>query len=433
MTRLAIYCADVGSLKELDQRFGWARLLHGGRSTARFVSSGTRIEDLADRVADDLSMGVKVALGFECPLFYPVPSVTELFFRSRRGEGNRPWSVAAGLWALRSGLVQMPWLLAELRTRRPRERCFLDWAEFRQARRGLFLWEAFVSRDAKLASPARGQTAHERDALTGAEAFADAVTHDDVPESYHPGDTRTLSVVAAALLWSGWEDDPRILRTGCLIVKAIDPSISTLVREASAALTRSHAEPVRRRIPTAPPRPGLYAIHAPASVWSELGFGKPPDARPLYVGKAESSLAGRDVSTHFGFTGESRATSVTGGSTLRRSLAALLRDRNGFHAIPRNPAKPGHYSNYGLTPEDDDVLSEWMRGKLRLACWPKPDGISIEELKRVEGALTERLLPPLNLDGVVTPWRAQVAAARSTMAEDARSWKPPRGVREISG
>jgi len=40
-----------------------------------------------------------------------------------------------------------------------------------------------------------------------------------------------------------------------------------------------------------PPRPGLYAVHGDASVWQELGLGEPTDARPLYVGKAERSLA----------------------------------------------------------------------------------------------------------------------------------------------
>ncbi|CAN5520866.1 hypothetical protein BH24ACT4_BH24ACT4_04440 [soil metagenome] len=68
-----------------------------------------------------------------------------------------------------------------------------------------------------------------------------------------------------------------------------------------------------------PPQPGLYAFHAGAPAWNQLGLGEPPDDRPLYVGKSERSMASRDVGTHF-------ASGKTGSSTLRRSLAALPGD-----------------------------------------------------------------------------------------------------------
>lgn len=92
-----------------------------------------------------------------------------------------------------------------------------------------------------------------------------------------------------------------------------------------------------------PPRPGLYAVHGDASVWQELGLGEPTDARPLYVGKAERSLASRDVNTHF-------ATGKTGSSTLRRSLA----DQPALEGRPRNPAKPERFANLGLDRSGDD-------------------------------------------------------------------------------
>lgn len=88
-----------------------------------------------------------------------------------------------------------------------------------------------------------------------------------------------------------------------------------------------------------PDAPGLYAIHGGAFVWKELGLGRKPDGRPLYVGKAESSLLARDLRQHF-------ADGRTGSSTLRRSFAALLHDRLELHGIPRNPAKPAYFANY---------------------------------------------------------------------------------------
>ena len=191
--------------------------------------------------------------------------------------------------------------------------------------------------------------------------------------------------------------------------------------QAVAALVAAQAKPVERGMESAPPRPGLYAVHAPTEVWLELGLGTPPDGRPLYVGKSESSLAGRDVGTHFGFASDDRETSVTGGSTLRRSFAALLHDSHGYRGIPRNPNKPSHFSNYGLDAGQDCELSAWMREWLLLACWAKPADCH-GPLLPIERAVFERLRPPLNLRDVVTPWKPKLDAARRVMTAEARAW-----------
>jgi hypothetical protein len=112
----------------------------------------------------------------------------------------------------------------------------------------------------------------------------------------------------------------------------------------------------------------------------------------------------RDVKTHFG---DDR----TGQSTARRSFAALLHGTLGLRDIPRNTAKPGYLSNYGLSTAHDAALTRWMREHLQLAVWSK----SIEcefTLGQVETALVE-LLPPLTLQRVVTPWTAQVKSSAS--------------------
>jgi hypothetical protein len=165
-----------------------------------------------------------------------------------------------------------------------------------------------------------------------------------------------------------------------------------------------------------PSTPGLYSFHGGDSVWKQLGLGSPPDDRPLYVGKSESSLAARDVRTHF-------AAGRTGSSTLRRTLAALLVDRLDLVACPRNPAKPGHFSNFGLEPEGDERLSRWMAEHLWLAVWPSPAGIVLND---VETAVLQRLIPPLNLSKVATPWKPMISSARRRMAAGAASWSPAR-------
>ena len=66
---LAILCADVGSVAK--RNFGWAGVLVG--SGHQDLGSGSDIVRLAETVADDLNNKVPVALGFECPLFVPIP------------------------------------------------------------------------------------------------------------------------------------------------------------------------------------------------------------------------------------------------------------------------------------------------------------------------------------------------------------------------
>jgi hypothetical protein len=161
-----------------------------------------------------------------------------------------------------------------------------------------------------------------------------------------------------------------------------------------------------------PDEPGLYAIYGSAEVWAELGLDDPPDDRPLYVGKSESSLVDRDLRTHFG---DGR----TGSSTVRRTFAALLHEALGLRGIPRNPAKPERFANYGLSPGHDAALTRWMRASLAIAVWPRPAQI---ELLTAERAVLGHWLPPLNLKDVSTPWTRQVTAARAVMAAEAREY-----------
>jgi hypothetical protein len=165
--------------------------------------------------------------------------------------------------------------------------------------------------------------------------------------------------------------------------------------------------------------PGLYAFYASPTTWRQLGLGEPPDARPIYVGKAERTLASRDVEGHFGLR-ERGVQSPTGSSTLRCSLAALLASRRGYRGIPRNPAKPGYFSNFGLSEAHDEDLSTWMKKTLSLALWPH---VVVAELDTIETHVLGRLQPPFNLNKVKTPWRGQIKFARKLLAAQARAWK----------
>lgn len=180
------------------------------------------------------------------------------------------------------------------------------------------------------------------------------------------------------------------------------------------AALADHGVPFEEFRASVPPAPGLYAVHGDEPVWTQLGLATSSDVRPVYIGKAEDSLAGRDVGTHF-------KTGRTGSSTVRRSLAALLRVPLDLRAQPRNPANPGHYANFGLEHAGDERLTAWMCENLRLATWPSPAGTNLGEM---ETAVLATLEPPLNIDKVRTPWRSQVQGARKQMADEARRWTP---------
>lgn len=185
-------------------------------------------------------------------------------------------------------------------------------------------------------------------------------------------------------------------------------------REVEAALKVLREPGVRipRASDLVPDSPGLYAVHGGATTWAALGLGRNPDGRALYVGKAESSLLQRDLRQHF-------ADGRTGSSTLRRSFAALLRDRLDLHATPRNPSKPAYFANFGLAVKDDEKLTGWMVDNLSIATWIPTRSLPLGVL---EGRVIAILLPPLNLTGVVTQWSAMVNTARAKMATEAREW-----------
>jgi hypothetical protein len=206
---LVIYCADIGSVP--NKRFGWARADADDAAIERH-RSGIEIIDLVESVAEDAGAGRAVALGFECPLFVPVPTDPLRLGMARAGEGNRSWSAGGGSGALATGLVEVAWILSELRQRTPDVTPYLDWDGFRGSDGGLFLWEAFVSGQAKAPT-------HIDDAGVAVSAFRDALPDPMATNAVIA--ERPLSLLGAALLWSGWSSDPALLQTPCLVIKAM--------------------------------------------------------------------------------------------------------------------------------------------------------------------------------------------------------------------
>lgn len=200
-----VFCADIGSVA--NHNFAWAC---SRQEQVGHPQLNADIGALADAVATALMKG-KVALGFECPLFVPLPDDPAGLTKAREGEGNRAWSAGAGAGALATGLTETVWLLQCIRDQLPKRiPAYLDWQSFTRAREGLFVWEAFVSGDGK-----RGT--HQADAQAAVRAFMRAYPQIDSSNAIRPA--RVRSLIGAALLQAGWSTELQLLSRPCLVIK----------------------------------------------------------------------------------------------------------------------------------------------------------------------------------------------------------------------
>ena len=155
-----------------------------------------------------------------------------------------------------------------------------------------------------------------------------------------------------------------------------------------------------------PPGPGLYVVYSDTEV---NGLTWNAGSGALYVGKADDGLQRRIGREHGGDTGR---------STLRRSLAALLKDDLQLVARcrpTRGEPKPIDFTNFSLEPDGDHRLSDWMATHLTVAVVARAVGLGQEK------ALIAELEPPLNVRGWENPWRQVLSAARAKCATEARS------------
>lgn len=218
---LVVACVDIGSVP--GGGFGW---------WSSAGASGNLPSSLVDHVHGALAAGRPVALGFECPLFVPLPDDEQKLTCARPGEGSRPWSVFAGSQSLATGLTEVAWCLARLR-----ERCLADpasaevtaftsWTAFNlihtvKPMPALFLWEAFVTGKAK-AKRDGDAPKHIEDAEIGARSFMAALPDVDAANAIHC-EGQVHSLLGAALLRTGWTEDVLALSLPCVVIKAKAP------------------------------------------------------------------------------------------------------------------------------------------------------------------------------------------------------------------
>jgi hypothetical protein len=204
MSDVIVWAVDIGSVKK--DRFGWCR------KEDQAPNSGHDIQELVLGVVADLDQGKRVALGFECPLFVPITADPKFLTSARVGEGSRSWSASAGTCALATGLTETVWVLERIqRNASVLVTPTFDWAIFGEGHANLFLWEAFVTREAK------GIT-HLEDAEIAALMFWGNLG--DIPGANAVEAEAPYSLIGAALLRAGMTKDLSVLFEPCVVIKA---------------------------------------------------------------------------------------------------------------------------------------------------------------------------------------------------------------------
>jgi hypothetical protein len=211
-----VYAADIRSTRCKASgipNFGWVKVDPADPATLRGSSD---IGKLAEQIIADLQGGRNVALGFEAPLFIPVPAPSSALCYGRENDGNRSCMAPAGLTVTALGLHKSAWILARIG-----ECCgssiqfSMDPRSWQFSRRPvLFCWEAFVSGNA------HGDN-HLQDAATAAIAFVAAES--DLKGATRVRAERPLSVIAAAALWSGLTSEVALMHEATIVISPEEP------------------------------------------------------------------------------------------------------------------------------------------------------------------------------------------------------------------
>lgn len=203
-----VYACDIGSVK--SGSFAWSRAV--SLEAAPIASSD--IDELLVQIVRDARAGGSVALGFEAPLFMPVPRYSENLNSRRTQEGNRSMFAPVGASVTTLALHEAAWILRGLREQIGAILEYtVDWRQPWRSSNGtarLLVWEAFVS------SSAHGDT-HERDAATAARCFLDCEHR--FAEMKAVTCEQPFSLIHCVAMYAGWSDDVVGLHSDCLVLK----------------------------------------------------------------------------------------------------------------------------------------------------------------------------------------------------------------------
>jgi hypothetical protein len=186
------------------------------RNDATTLTGSSDIEKLVEAIVRDLLDRRSVALGFEAPLFIPIPLKASRLCYGRDNEGSRSFAAPAGLTVATLGLHQAAWILRRIADSHAGFIRFQTEAQSWPPTEGepiLFCWEAFVS--------GKAHGTHLQDAATAAMAFLSA--EHDLGNATTIRAERPLSLIAVAALWSGLESQIETLHHATVVIRPHEP------------------------------------------------------------------------------------------------------------------------------------------------------------------------------------------------------------------
>jgi hypothetical protein len=212
----SLYACDVGTTRSgaAGSSFAWAKIEPEDPARVRVSRD---IERLVADISSEINVGKSIALGFEAPLFIPVPISADNLSRGRAGERDRSFAAPPGLAVTTLALHQAAWILASLREACIRECGFsTDWKAWPPSseKQVLFCWEAFVSGNAH-------SDTHVNDAATAVNAFS--IHERNLDQANAVTAERPLSLIGTAALWSGWTENQAMLHRSALVIKPSEP------------------------------------------------------------------------------------------------------------------------------------------------------------------------------------------------------------------
>lgn len=200
-----VYACDIGSVK--SGSFAWAR----NDAIKSTPTASVDINVLIAAISRDVMNGFNVSLGFEAPLFLPVPNSSCRLNSGRNGESSRSMFAPAGAAVTTLAVQQTAWILRRLRDSLPLNTSLtFDWINRESKPNQLFIWEAFVSGSAH-------STTHERDAATAVQFFLQNMA--DLNAVNAVTCENPFSLISAAAIWSGWLKDIAFLHCPCLVLR----------------------------------------------------------------------------------------------------------------------------------------------------------------------------------------------------------------------
>lgn len=213
-SEIVVFVADAGSAAKGN--FHWV-------SSHSIDEASENVEQLAKDIVSQLEAGRKVALGYESPLFVPLPATDDKLGKSRDGEctpetGNRPFNAGAGASLFATGIQSVVWVLTRIKYLRPVTTATTSVVEFRSGGHELLVWEAFVSGSEKAKPPS-----HVGDARLAVMAF-NAALQSERPSSAMR-DSSVFSLAGAAILRAGLSDDLTLLGQPCLVLRPLKKDV----------------------------------------------------------------------------------------------------------------------------------------------------------------------------------------------------------------